>query len=76
MEITSAAVISLACLLSSGKTDQKEAETFAKTLTVEQVNTIQEIIDSKICLPKKFEDKIKPGLNEIPVNSSPTSDLT
>jgi len=75
MELTSAALVSLACLLSSGKTDPKAAQDFAKNLTEEQVAVIQQIVDSGACLPKKFENKIQSGASPDAVSHSPTTDL-
>lgn len=76
MEITSAALVSLACLLSSGKTDPKATEEFARNLTEEQVVVIQKIVSSGACLPKKFENKIQSGVSpDAASHSSPTSDL-
>lgn len=75
MEITSTALVSLACLLSSSKTDPKATQEFVKNLTEEQVVVIQQIVDSGACLPKKFENKIQPGVGGPNSNSSPTSDL-
>lgn len=75
MEITSTALVSLACLLSSGKTDPKATQDFDKNLTEEQVVVIQQIIDRGACLPKKFENKIQPGVGSTEASHSPTSDL-
>lgn len=75
MEISSTALVSLACLLSSGKTDPKATQDFVKNLTKEQVVVIQQIVDSGACLPIKFENKIQPGVGGDGTDSSPTSDL-
>jgi hypothetical protein len=75
MEITSATLVSLACLLSSGKTDQMATEEFAKNLTEKQVASIQQIVNSGACLPKQFENKIQPGVSPDAVSHSPTCDL-
>lgn len=75
MEITSTALVSLACLLSSGKTDPQATQDFVKNLTVEQVAVIERIVDSGACLPKSFEDKVQPGAGGKGVEGSPTSDL-
>lgn len=75
MEITSMALVSLACLLSSGKTDAHATKDFVENLTKEQVAVIRQVIDSDACLPDKFESKIQPGLGAPNSNSAPTSDF-
>lgn len=75
MEITSTALVSLACLLSSGKTDPKVTQDFANSLTEQKVVVIQRIIESGACLPKSFEDKVQPISADKPIVGSPTSDL-
>lgn len=74
MEITSTALVSLACLLSSGKTDPQAAQDFVKNLTEEQVVVIQQIVDSGACLPKKFESRVQSGSGSKTIES-PTTDL-
>lgn len=75
MEITSTALVSLACLLSSGKTDPQATQDFVKNLTEEQVAVVQQIVNSGACLPKSFANKIQPGAGNKNVES-PTTDLT
>lgn len=75
MEITSTALVSLACLLSSGATDPKATQDFAKSLSEEQVVVIQQIVDSGSCLPKKFENSVQSGIGAEGSNGSPTTDL-
>lgn len=77
MEIASTALVSLACLLSSGKTDPLATQNFLKTLKPEQVMEIQEIIESGMCLPKNFENKVQSGTQQGDVIAgSPTTDLS
>ena len=76
MEIASTALVSLACLLSSGKTDPQATQDFLKTLKPEQVSEIQNIVESGACLPKKFENHVQSGLHhENNPDGSPTTDL-
>lgn len=75
MEITSTALVSLACLLSSGKTDPKATQDFANRLTEQKVVAIQQIVESGACLPGSFENKIQPVSADKKVVGSPTSDL-
>jgi hypothetical protein len=76
MEIASTALVSLACLLSSGKTDPQATDSFLKNLKPEQVVELQQIVESGACLPKKFENKVQPGVRpgDVIINS-PTTDL-
>jgi len=75
MEITSTALVSLACLLSNGKTDSQAAQDFVNNLTEEQAIVIQQIAESDACLSKAFKNKIQPGIGGKNVNHSPTTDL-
>lgn len=75
MEIASTALVSLACLLSSGKTDPKATQDFAKNITQEQVIVIQKIVGSGACLPGKFENKIQADVLNRGSNPAPTTDL-
>lgn len=76
MEVTSTALVSLACLLSSGKTDPLATQDFLKTLKPEQVLEIHSIIKNGACLPKKFEDQVQSGFrHENSPDSSPTTDI-
>ena len=68
-------MVSLACLLSSGKTDPQATKDFANNLSEEQVIALQQIAESNACLPKKFEKVIQPGMSNKNVNHSPTTDL-
>ncbi|MFZ4402499.1 MAG: hypothetical protein ACOYOK_00215 [Pseudobdellovibrionaceae bacterium] len=74
MEITSTALVSLACLLSNGPADSKNAQDFIKNLNQEQVVVIRQIVHSGACLPKAFENKIQSGFSRIE-NNAPTTDL-
>lgn len=76
MELTSTALVSLACLLSSGQPDQTANQDLVNNLNAEQVAIVQEVVKSGVCLPKSFEDKVQSGFNgdDLP-DGSPTSDL-
>jgi len=75
MEITSTALVSLACLLSNESTDQDAAQDFLKRLSVEQTIVLEEILEGGACLPKSFENKIQTGLSAEGSRVSPTTDL-
>lgn len=53
MEITSVALIKLACLLTA-QPNQEAVKDFLSTLSQEQVVEIQAIQQSGVCLPSKF----------------------
>jgi len=77
MEIASTALVSLACLLSSGKTDPHATEAFLRNLKPEQVEKLKEIVNSGMCLPNKFENKVQPGMpSDEVIAGAPTTDLT
>ncbi len=59
MEVTSIALVSLACLLSSGNTSFQAAQDSLSQLTNEQVAVLEQIIESDVCLPQKFENAIE-----------------
>ncbi len=75
MEITSVALVSLACMLSNGNTDPQATQDFANNLTEDQVAVIRQIADSGACLPRKFENKVQSGVGGKMIAHSPTTDL-
>jgi hypothetical protein len=64
------AIISLACLISTGEVDSAKV---TESLSSEEVVKVQEILDRKICLPEKFEKLINFEKKVKPL-SSPTTD--
>ncbi len=69
--LSTTAIISLACLISTGEVDSAK---MTEGLSQEEVVKIQEIIDSKTCLPENFQKLVNPEGKIKPLHS-PTTDL-
>ncbi len=54
--LTPTAIISLACLISTGEVDVNK---LSMTVSQEDLIKVQEVINSKICLPENFQKLIK-----------------
>lgn len=59
MELSSAALVSLALLLSNGQQDPQAVDQIMQSLSAEQVAAIKQIQDSRTYLPGKFEKQIE-----------------
>lgn len=52
------AIISLACLISTGEVDVNK---LTMKVTQEELVKVQEVINSKVCLPENFQKLITPA---------------
>ncbi len=71
--LSSTAIVSLACLLSSGEADSNATARLAETLSQQEAVLVEKVQLSGACLPEKFDKLISPEALKSLV-ASPTSD--
>jgi hypothetical protein len=64
------AIVSLACLISTGEVDTAKA---TENLSKEDIIRVQRVLDSKVCLPEIFQNMINPSNEDKPLHA-PTTD--
>jgi hypothetical protein len=67
--LSTTAIVSLACLLSTGEVDTNK---LTAGLSQQELERVQEVIESGNCLPEKFSALVKKG--NTAMTGSPTSD--
>jgi len=72
--LSTTALVSLACLLSSGEVDQNAVARLTENLSQQEAALIENIQQSGTCLPEKFADLINKQALRGP-GTSPTSDF-
>lgn len=69
--LSTTAIVSLACLLSTGEVDTNK---LTVGLSQQELEKVQEVIESGTCLPEKFSALVNKG--NTAMTGSPTSDYT
>ncbi len=75
--LSTTALVSLACLISSGEADPTAIAKLTENLSQQEVAAIQEIHDRGTCLPEKFSrlvNKQIAGPGTAPMSAAPTGD--
>ncbi len=76
MEITSTALVSLACMLSNGGADSQASQEALNKLSPEQVAVLEQVVNSGACLPEKFENAIQSkDIPNFAAGTPPSTDL-